>query len=101
MTLQTFLKACRQRAAVAALLGLLLGQWALLSHVHEPGAPAPDETCWLCVHAQHDGNAIPAAALAQLAIPTDMPQPRLGYSRPSLAVSRHFNPRAPPFSHPV
>ena len=98
MTLQAILKACRQRAAIAALLALLLGHWALLTHVHEQGAPSPDETCWLCIHAQHDGNAIPPSSMAQSAIPSAMPQPRLEVVRPSLAVFRHFNPRAPPLA---
>jgi len=96
MTLEAILKACRQRTAIAALLALLLGQWALLTHVHEQSAPSPDETCWLCIHAQHDGNAIPAAGALLPVIPADLPQLRLEVVHPASAVFRHFNPRAPP-----
>ena len=98
MSMQAILKICRQRTAVLALLALLLGQWVLLTHVHEQGVPAADDTCWLCIHAQHDGNAIPMASMALPAIPHDMPPPLLAYVHPVAVSYRHFNPRAPPLS---
>lgn len=98
MTMESFLKAFRRRTAILALLALLLGQWVSLTHVHEQNATSPDGVCWLCFHAQHDGNAIPATAMALQVIPVDTPRSQSEYVRPSLAVSRYFNPRAPPLS---
>lgn len=98
MTLEAILKICRQRTAILALLALLLGQWVLLTHVHEQGAPAAGDTCWLCIHAQHDGNAIPTTGMALAVIPHDMPLPLPAYVHPVAVSYRHFNPRAPPLS---
>jgi hypothetical protein len=96
MSLQGILKTNRRRAAILAVLALLIGQWALLAHAHEPGTTAPDHVCWLCIHAHHDGNALPSLGISVAAVPADAPQPGLA-SRPYFGIiPRHFNPRAPP-----
>lgn len=79
---------------------LLAAQGMMLLHELEHGLAGESEVCAICLHASHDGNALPGATI----------NPLLPYSRifhrhilPSvqLAIS-HYIPgaRAPPFIFP-
>ena len=80
-----------------AILALLVSQWLLLTHVHQQSLSSTDEICWSCMHAQHDGNAIPVVVPTLAVVMADLPLVLWWViTRRPNAVSRHYNPRAPP-----
>ena len=51
----------RLHIIAAAILAILVSQWAYAAHVHKHHVGADDPTCQLCIHGHHLKGAIPIA----------------------------------------